>query len=70
MTSTAWPGRRLQHFQSCLNQNLEIKCARSDYEKFAPGLVLGLTGLPLAAHHHSGHQSYHYGLLHRSRSGI
>ena len=40
------------------------------YEKFVPGLVLGLTGLPLAAHHHSGHRGYHYGLLQRRRSGI
>ena len=38
--------------------------------KFVPGLVLGLTGLPLAAHHHSGHRGYHYGLLQRSCSGI
>jgi hypothetical protein len=32
--------------------------------------VFGLTGLLLAAHHHSGYRSYDYGLLQRSRSGI
>ena len=71
MTSTALPGHR-RFSTSGVGSTVisKISCLRSDYEKFLPGLVFGLTGLLLAAHHHSGYRSYDYGLLQRSRSGI